>query len=88
MIKNYSAIIRTPIVHSSKCLLIRKQFRINCILENDVYRVSYMSDHALLNLLYELRKSDKKRGLPYILSLFYKFNNTRARMLDFIYHMV
>ena len=31
------------------------------------------------------------RGLPSILSLFRdefnKFNNTRARMLDFIYHM-
>ena len=31
------------------------------------------------------------RGLPSILSLFYnefnKFNNTRARMLDSIYHM-
>ena len=30
-----------------------------------------MSAHVLLNLLNELRK----------------FNNTRARMLDFIYHM-
>ena len=31
------------------------------------------------------------RGLPKVLSLFrnafYKFNNTGARMLDFIYHM-
>ena len=42
-------------------------------------------------LLNELRKSDKMRGLPRILSLFcYKFNKfkiTRARMLDSIYHM-
>ena len=43
-----------------------------------------MSVHVLLNL-------DKMRGLPSILYLFRnefdKFNNTRARMLDFIYHM-
>ena len=50
-----------------------------------------MSAHVLLNLLNELGKSDKMRGLPGILSLFCnefnKFNNTRARMLDYIYHM-
>ena len=50
-----------------------------------------MSTNVLLNLLYELRKKDKMRGLPSILSLFRnKFNklkNTRARMLDSIYHM-
>ena len=51
-----------------------------------------MSAHALLNLLNELWKRDKMRGLPSILSLFRnefnKFNNTRARMLDSIYHMM
>ena len=50
-----------------------------------------MSAHVLLHLLNELRKTDKMRGLPSILSLFRnelnKFNNTRARMLDSIYHM-
>ena len=50
-----------------------------------------MSAHVLLNLLNELGKRDKMRGLPSILSLFRnkfnKFNNTRARMLDSIYHM-
>ena len=50
-----------------------------------------MSAHVLLNLLYELGKRDKMRGLPSIFSLFRnefnKFNNTRARMLDSIYHM-
>ena len=50
-----------------------------------------MSAHVLLNILNELRKRDKKRGLPSILSFFRKefnkFNNTRARMLDSIYHM-
>ena len=50
-----------------------------------------MSAHVLLKLFNELRKSDKMRGLPSILSLFRnefnKFNNTRARMLDSIYHM-
>ena len=50
-----------------------------------------MSAHVLLNLLNELGKRDKMRGLPSILSLFRnefnKFNNTRARILDSIYHM-
>ena len=50
-----------------------------------------MSAHVLLNLLNELGKSDKMRGLPSILSFypneFDKFNNTEARMLDSIYHM-
>ena len=50
-----------------------------------------MSAHVLLNLLSELGKKDKMRGLPSILSLFRnefnKFNNTRARMLDSIYRM-
>ena len=50
-----------------------------------------MSVHVLLNLLNVLRKRDKMRGLPIILSLFRnkfnKFNNTRARILDSIYHL-
>ena len=56
-----------------------------------VYIGSYMSAHVLLSLLNELGKRDKMRGLPSILSLFRnefnKFNTTRARMLDSIYHM-
>ena len=56
-----------------------------------VNRGSYTSVHVLLSLLNELGKRDKMRGLPSILSLFRnefnKFNNTRARMLDSIYHM-
>ena len=51
-----------------------------------------MSAHVLVNLLNELGKRDKMRGLPSILSRFRnefnKFNNTRARMLDSIYHMI
>ena len=43
-----------------------------------------MGAHVLLNLLNELRKRDKMRGLP---GIFNKFNNTRAQMLDSIYHM-
>ena len=54
-------------------------------------RGSYVSGLVLLNLLNELGKRDKMRGLPSILSLFHnefnKFNYTRARMLDSIYHM-
>ena len=50
-----------------------------------------MSAHVLLNLLNKLGKRDKMRGLPSILSLFRnkfnKFINTRAPMLDSIYHM-
>ena len=50
-----------------------------------------MSAHVLLILLNELGKRDKMQGLWSILYLFrnvfIKFNNTRARMLDSIYHM-
>ena len=64
---------------------------INSTIQNLIHRGSYMSARVLLNLLNELGKRDKMRGLPSILSLFRnkfnKFNNTRARMLDSIYHM-
>ena len=50
-----------------------------------------MHAHVLLQILSKLRKSDKMRGLPSILSLFRKkfnkFNNTGAGMLDSTYHM-
>ena len=50
-----------------------------------------MSAHVLLNLLNELGKRDKMRGLPSVLSLFHnefnKCKNTRARILDSIYPM-
>ena len=39
-----------------------------------------MSAHVLLNLLNAFGKRDKRRE-------FNKYNNTRARMLDLIYHM-
>ena len=63
-----------------------------CLLQVFVlHRGSYMSAHVLLNLLNELGKSDKMRGLPSILLLFRnvfnKFNKTGARMLYSIYHM-
>ena len=52
------------------------------------YRTINRESHVLLNLLNELWKRDKMRGLPSILSLFRnefnKFNNTRAQMLDSI----
>ena len=55
------------------------------------HRGSYMSAHVLLNLLNELWKRDKMRGLSSILSRFRnefnKFNNIGALMLDSIYHM-
>ena len=50
-----------------------------------------MSAHVLLNLLNELGKRNKMRGLPNILSLFRNefntFNNSRARTLDSSFHM-
>ena len=50
-----------------------------------------MSAHVLLNLLNELGKRDKMRGMPSLLALFRtefnKFNNTKARMQDSIYNM-
>ena len=48
-----------------------------------INRGSYMSIYVLMNLLNELRKSDKMQGLPEL----NKFHNTGARMLDSIYHM-
>ena len=51
-----------------------------------------MSAHVLLNVLNEVGKRDQMRGLPSILSLFRielnKFNNTRARMLDSVHHVI
>ena len=50
-----------------------------------------MSAHVLLRLLNKVGKRDKMQGPPTILSLFCnefnKFNNTRAQMLDSIYHI-
>ena len=72
---------------------VSKQFGHLEILQVSVTNIntgSYMSAHVLLNLLNELGKRDKMRGLSSILSLFHelnKFNNTRAQMLDYIYHM-
>ena len=53
-------------------------------------RGSYMSAHVLLNLLNELEKVIKCeacRAFYLFRNKFNKFNNTRARMLDSIYHM-
>ena len=69
----------------SKLQLITKLWKLT------TYRGSYMSAHVLLILLNELGKRYKMRGFPSILSLFRnefnKINNTRAQMLDSIYHM-
>ena len=49
-----------------------------------------MNAHALLNLFNEFGKRDKMRGLLGIslfCNEFNKFNNTRARTLNSIYHM-
>ena len=76
--------------------LVRKQVQekqLKTSIDNEyiLYRGSYMRANVLLNLLNELGKRDKMRGLSSILSLlrnkFNKFNNTRTRMLDSIYHM-
>ena len=47
-----------------------------------------MSAHVLLNLLNELGKKDKMRGLPSIISLFRnEFDKFNKAMLDSIFHM-
>ena len=51
-------------------------FNIQCIKTNKrqqilIHRGSFISAYILLNLLKELGKSDKMRGLPSILSLFF-----------------
>ena len=53
------------------------------------HRGSYMSAHILFNSLNKLRKRDKMQGLPsiYLSQRVYKFNNTGAWILDYIYHM-
>ena len=77
--------VRTPELVSIDVEICKNIFAYN------LYRGSYMTAHVLSNLLNELGKRDKMRGLPSILSRFLnefnKFNNTRARMLDSIYHM-
>ena len=59
--------------------------------EPRIYRGTYMSAHVLLNLLNELRKRDKMRGLLGMLSLlrnrFNELNNTGAWILHYVYHM-
>ena len=71
-------------------VLVCKMWALEINYSSMINKGSYMSAHVLLNLLNELGKRDKMRGLPSILSLFRnefnKFNNTRARMLDSIYH--
>ena len=55
------------------------------------HRGSYMSAHILLNLLNEVGKAIRCETLSSIVSVFpnkfNEFNNTGARMQDFIYHM-
>ena len=57
-----------------------------------LFCIKYIEECSyLLNLLNKSRKRDKMRDLSGILSIFRnefdKFNNTPARILDFIYHM-
>ena len=59
----------------------------------NLHRSSYKSAHVLLTSLNVLGTSDKMRGLSSMLSLFFRnefneINNTGARMLDSIYHMI
>ena len=67
---------------------LRKSDKIKC-LPSTLLLFCNKFNHS--NLLNELRKSDKMRSLPSILLHFCnklsKFNNTKARMLNYIYHM-
>ena len=83
---------RDKVSHSHSLTLSNILLSGHCLCFHTIlHRGSYMSAHVLLNLLNELGKRDKMQGLPSILSRFRnefnKFNNTRARMLDSIYHM-
>ena len=73
-----------PVKNQSSCLPVQ-------VLLSEIWNIN-MSYHVVSNLLNKLGKRDKMRGLPSILSLFRnkfnKFNNTGARMLDSIYHML
>ena len=61
-------------------------------IERQIQKITEIEDLTrVLELLNELGKRDKTRGWPTILFLFRnefidKFNNTGARMLDYIYH--
>ena len=59
-------------------MITEKSNRLQVIVITDYdYPISaYMSAHVLLNLLKELRKGDKMRGLPGILSLFHELINS------------
>ena len=88
---NYTLSYCNIYLHLKLCLSLICRIKASGGVTKCLYRGSYMSAHVLLNLLNELGKREKMRGLPSILSLFCnefnKFNNTRARMLDSIYHM-
>ena len=60
--------------HAVKYLLVGAMVSVCLVIvlyrSSSKYRGSYMSAHVLLNLLNGLRKRDKMRGLPSILSLF------------------
>ena len=93
MIENVST--QLTVLHCfAHCLLPGRAFAslyVLLFLEKEAEIGGRVSAHVLLNLLNELGKRDKMRGLPSILSLFRnefnKFNTTRARMLDSIYHL-
>ena len=90
-LKNFILLVRTVPFLRKIIFISSYTEKNNYFLLYKLNRGSYMSAHVLLNLLNELGKRDKMRGLPSILSLFRnefnKFNKTRARMLDSIYHM-
>ena len=77
-------------INSMQCIITGKQSNKINLTDETKNRGSYMSAHVLLNLLNEVRKRDKMRGLPSILSLllneFDELNNTGTQMLDSIYN--
>ena len=78
--------------YSSLCIDFDKSLiqDVSVLCHYSTYRGSYMSAHFLLILLNELGKEIKCeacRAFYLFRNEFNKFNNTRARMLDSIYHM-
>ena len=73
-----NSLVKNGLIFKGQILSVPDGFLMKLLIK----RGSYMCAHVLFNLLKELEKRDKMRGLSSILSLFRnelnKFNNTRA----------
>ena len=78
--KQFLAFLRDAVLHKFYCKFEKvtckhSKVKSEVSLKNGIYSAykgSYMSAHVLLNLLNELRKSDKMRGLPSVAVLLFR----------------